>query len=169
MKPEIMYSFYETPAGWLGIGCTADAVVMLRITAAKPAYPDQPTALSDRTAAEVHEYLAGERRTFSVPVTIGGTAFRQACYRAVMQIPYGETRSYGEIAAAVGRPKAARAVGAAMAQNPLWLIVPCHRVCGADGSLTGYAGGLPLKQRLLQMELHEGRRQKGEAARRNHT
>lgn len=169
MKPEIMYSFYETPAGWLGIGCTAEAVVMLRITAAKPAYPDQPTALSDRTAAEVHEYLAGERRTFSVPVTIGGTVFRQACYRAVMQIPYGETRSYGEIAAAVGRPKAARAVGAAMAQNPLWLIVPCHRVCGADGSLTGYAGGLPLKQRLLQMELHEGRRQKGEAARRSHT
>jgi len=85
-----------------------------------------------------------------------------------MQIPYGETCSYGEIAAAVGRPKAARAVGAAMAQNPLWLIVPCHRVCGADGSLTGYAGGLPLKQRLLQMELHEGRRQEGEAARRSH-
>ena len=163
MKPEIMYSFYETPAGWLGIGCTADAVVMLRITAEKPAYPDQPTALSDRTAAEVREYLAGERRAFSVPVAISGTAFRQACYRAVMQIPYGE------IAATVGRPKAARAVGAAMAQNPLWLIVPCHRVCGADGSLTGYAGGLPLKQRLLQMELHEGRRQKGEAARRSHT
>ncbi len=145
MKPEIMYSFYETPAGWLGIGCTADAVVMLRITAEKPVYPDQPTALSDRTAAEVREYLA------------------------VMQIPYGETRSYSEIAAAVGRPKAARAVGATMAQNPLWLIVPCHRVCGADGSLTGYAGGLPLKQRLLQMELHEGRRQEGEAARRSHT
>lgn len=155
METELTYAYYETPAGWLGIGCTAETVRMLRLTTEKPAYPDQPTALSDRAAQEVREYLAGRRRTFSFPVTISGTAFRQACYCAVMQIPYGETRSYGEVAAMIGRPKAARAVGAAMAQNPLWLVVPCHRVCGADGSLTGYAGGLPLKQRLLKLEQSE--------------
>ena len=152
MDTDIRYAYYETAAGFLGIGCTENAVCMLRITAARPAYAHQPTALSDRAADEVRAYLAGERRTFSFPVVIGGTAFRQACWRAVMQIPYGETRSYDEIAAAIGRPHAARAVGAAMAQNPLRLVVPCHRVCGADGSLTGYAGGLSLKARLLQLE-----------------
>lgn len=148
---NVQFAYYETESGCIEIGTEADAVCILRF-AAKPQLPNRPTALSDRVAEEVLEYLAGVRKRFTVPVRIAGTPFRQMCYRAVQQIPYGETRTYGQIAAEIGSPNAARAVGAAMARNPVWLLVPCHRVLGANGALTGYAGGLALKQRLLQLE-----------------
>lgn len=149
---QTRYAYYETAAGLLEVGITEqDTVCVLRFAAA-PQFPHTPSALADRTAAEVRAYLAGTRKSFTVPVQITGTAFRQACYRAVQGIPYGETRTYGQIAAEIGVPKAARAVGAAMAQNPVWLLVPCHRVVGANGALTGYAGGLDLKAHLLHLE-----------------
>ena len=101
---------------------------------------------------QVEEYCAGERTAFEIERAATGSAFQHAVWEALMDIPFGETRSYGEIARAIGQPKAARGVGAANASNPIALIVPCHRVIGADGSLTGYGGGLPLKRALLAHE-----------------
>ncbi|PXX48764.1 methylated-DNA--[protein]-cysteine S-methyltransferase [Aquitalea magnusonii] len=103
-------------------------------------------------ARQLHEYERGERRSFDLPLAARGTAFQQQVWAALCCIPYGETMSYGELALALGKPGGARAVGRANATNPIALIVPCHRVLGADGSLTGYAGGLPLKSALLRFE-----------------
>jgi methylated-DNA-[protein]-cysteine S-methyltransferase len=101
---------------------------------------------------EVEEYCAGERTEFDIELAPQGTGFQRSVWDALLAIPYGETRSYGEVARAIGQPEAARGVGAANAANPIALIVPCHRVIGADGSLTGYGGGLPLKKALLAHE-----------------
>ncbi|NWK78937.1 methylated-DNA--[protein]-cysteine S-methyltransferase [Aquitalea sp. LB_tupeE] len=103
-------------------------------------------------ARQLHEYQRGERRSFTIPLAAHGTDFQQEVWAALCQIPYGQTMSYGELALALGKPGAARAVGRANATNPIALIVPCHRVLGADGSLTGYAGGLALKADLLRFE-----------------
>ncbi len=101
----------------------------------------------------LRRYLAGERVDFPQALDFtGGTPFQQQVWQALRRIPAGETRSYGWVAAAIGRPKAARAVGQAVGANPINIVVPCHRVVGSDGSLTGYGGGLPLKQRLLDLE-----------------
>jgi methylated-DNA-[protein]-cysteine S-methyltransferase len=114
-------------------------------------------ALHDEPAIEavrrqVLEYCAGERQVFDLDRAASGTAFQHSVWDALMTIPYGETRSYADIARQIGRPRAVRAVGRANAVNPIALIVPCHRVIGADGSLTGYGGGLALKQALLEHE-----------------
>ncbi|HET8696976.1 MAG TPA: methylated-DNA--[protein]-cysteine S-methyltransferase [Gammaproteobacteria bacterium] len=101
---------------------------------------------------QVKEYCAGKRTDFDLELAPRGTEFQQAVWKALLAIPYGETRSYGEIARAIGQPTAARGVGSANHSNPIALIVPCHRVIGADGSLTGYGGGLPLKRALLAHE-----------------
>ncbi len=101
---------------------------------------------------QLEEYFAGERREFELDLAPSGTPFQLSVWRALCAIPYGETASYGEIAAAVGQPGAARAVGGANNRNPIAIIVPCHRVIGASGSLTGYGGGLPRKRQLLALE-----------------
>lgn len=101
---------------------------------------------------QVREYAAGTRQVFELERAARGTAFQHAVWEALMEIPFGATASYGQIAHAIGRPKAARAVGLANANNPIALVVPCHRVIGANGSLTGYGGGLPLKRALLEHE-----------------
>ena len=103
-------------------------------------------------AAQIVEYLEGKRRRFDLALDLRGTAFQRAVWDALVAIPYAETRSYAEVARAIGRPHAVRAVGAANGANPLALVVPCHRVIAADGSLGGYGGGLGLKARLLAME-----------------
>jgi methylated-DNA-[protein]-cysteine S-methyltransferase len=105
-----------------------------------------------RAAQELKEYAAGERRRFTVPLDLEGTSFQQKVWQALRTIPYGETRSYGEIARQVGNPRAARAVGMANHENPIAVMVPCHRVIAGDGSLGGYAGGLAKKSRLLELE-----------------
>jgi methylated-DNA-[protein]-cysteine S-methyltransferase len=97
-------------------------------------------------------YFAGELRRFELPLEFVGTPFQQSVWRALLEIPYGETRSYGQLAQSIGLPAAVRAVGAANGANPLAIVVPCHRVIGASGKLVGYAGGLPLKRRLLALE-----------------
>ncbi len=108
----------------------------------------------NRAAIEqILEYLASERTHFDVPLDLRGTPFQRAVWDALLEIPYGENRSYADVARAVGRPKAQRAVGSANSANPVSLIVPCHRVIAADGSLGGYGGGKELKARLLAMEL----------------
>ncbi len=102
---------------------------------------------------EVNEYFSGKRRSFSVPLAAQGTVFQQRVWAALAVIPFGETRSYGQVAAALGNPGASRAIGRANATNPICLLVPCHRVIGADGSLTGFAFGQGIKRQLLA---HEG-------------
>ena len=100
------------------------------------------------------QYLDGQRASFDLPLDLdGGTAFQQAVWQALLQIPFGATTHYGAIGLQIGNPKAVRAVGAAVGRNPVSIIVPCHRVIGADGSLTGYAGGLDRKVALLELEL----------------
>ena len=104
-------------------------------------------------AGQLNEYFAGKRQHFNLPLRARGTEFQQSVWSALSAIPYGELRSYKDIAEAIGKPKAARAVGAANGRNPLPIVVPCHRVIGSNGTLTGFAGGLPLKTQLLT---HEG-------------
>lgn len=101
---------------------------------------------------QVEQYFCGTRKTFQVPLDPAGSEHQRRVWRALAGIPYGETRSYGDIAKAIGEPRAARAVGLAANQNPLVIVVPCHRVIGADGKLVGYAGGLPRKKALLALE-----------------
>ena len=103
-------------------------------------------------AAEIIEYLEGKRSAFELALDLRGTDFQLRVWRALLEIPYGQTRSYHEVARSIGRPRAVRAVGAANGANPLSLVVPCHRVIAADGRLGGYGGGLELKARLLAME-----------------
>ena len=102
--------------------------------------------------AQLAEYFGGRRRRFEVPTAPEGTAFQRAVWSALADVPWGETRSYGELAAAAGRPGAARAVGGAMNANPIAIVLPCHRVVGSDGALTGYGAGIERKRRLLELE-----------------
>jgi O-6-methylguanine DNA methyltransferase len=101
---------------------------------------------------ELEEYFAGQRRKFTFPLDLRGTDFQLACWRALQAIPYGETRTYADIARAVGKPNAFRAVGMANNRNPIAIVVPCHRLIASDGTLCGYGGGLDLKRRLLELE-----------------
>lgn len=102
--------------------------------------------------AQLEEYFAGRRQSFDLPLAPEGTAFQRIVWQALTRIPYGETTSYGEVARRIGKPQASRAVGLANGANPLPIIVPCHRVIGADGSLTGFGGGLDIKRKLLALE-----------------
>jgi O-6-methylguanine DNA methyltransferase len=102
--------------------------------------------------AELGEYFAGNRREFTFPLDLRGTDFQLACWNALLAIPYGETRSYGDIARTVGKPTGFRAVGMANNRNPIAIVVPCHRVIASDGTLCGYGGGLDLKRKLLELE-----------------
>lgn len=110
------------------------------------------SGLLDRARGQIQEYLAGTRREFDLPVDLAGTDFQRSVWDELMQIPYGKTISYKELARRIGRPEAVRAVGAAVGKNPLWVIVPCHRAVGAGGGLVGYAGGLWRKRWLLERE-----------------
>ncbi|MFH1942641.1 MAG: methylated-DNA--[protein]-cysteine S-methyltransferase, partial [bacterium] len=98
------------------------------------------------------EYFNGTRKVFSLPIDLRGTDFQKSVWEAVRKVPYGQTRSYGDIAKAIGNPRASRAVGAANGANPIPIIIPCHRIIGSDGSITGFGGGIPLKQKLLNLE-----------------
>lgn len=106
----------------------------------------------DKVCRQLDEYFAGRRQRFELPLAPQGTAFQQAVWQALLQIPFGQTSCYSALAAKIARPKAVRAVGAANGANPIAIIIPCHRVIGRDGSLTGYAGGLPRKALLLKLE-----------------
>lgn len=103
-------------------------------------------------AGQIEEYLKGRRKTFDIPLDLRGTDFQIAVWQALLKIPYGSTKSYSEVAKEINRPKAVRAVGSAIGANPVPIVVPCHRVIGKDGSLTGFAGGLNIKQQLLKIE-----------------
>jgi methylated-DNA-[protein]-cysteine S-methyltransferase len=116
-----------------------------------PGAPQHPVL--QQAALELQQYFAGQRQVFTLALDLsGGTAFQQAVWQGLRQLPFGGSCSYGELARRIGRPAAVRAVGAAVGRNPLGIILPCHRVLGANGSLTGYAGGLQRKTALLQLE-----------------
>ena len=104
------------------------------------------------TLQQLQQYFAGKRRQFDLPITPQGTTFQRLVWQELCKIPYGETASYGTIAQRIGKPKACRAVGMANSRNPIPIIIPCHRIIGKDGSLTGFGGGLPVKKQLLELE-----------------
>ncbi|HXK15263.1 MAG TPA: methylated-DNA--[protein]-cysteine S-methyltransferase [Gaiellaceae bacterium] len=142
----------ETPIGTLGLVGSDAGISSVRWSAKGLA--DESCAVLDDAAAQLDAYFAGELIEFDLPLDLDGTEFQRQCWLALATIPYGQTVSYGEQARRLGLgPDAARAVGAANGQNPLPLVLPCHRVIGADGSLTGFGGGLHLKRFLLE---HEG-------------
>ncbi|MNG72625.1 Methylated-DNA--protein-cysteine methyltransferase [compost metagenome] len=117
-----------------------------------PLHRDEHCPVLVETARQLNEYFAGTRRHFELAIDFAGTDFQRQVWAALLTIPFGETRSYGEIARQIGNPSAVRAVGAANGRNPISIIAPCHRVIGASGSLTGFAGGLQAKQYLLALE-----------------
>jgi methylated-DNA-[protein]-cysteine S-methyltransferase len=123
-----------------------------------PELAENPThAILLETERQLREYFAGNRESFSIPLDMRGTAFQQNVWKALLQIPFGQTRSYRDLAQQLGYPQAVRAVGAANGRNPLSIIVPCHRVIGASGKLTGFAGGLHTKAHLLELEARSTR------------
>jgi methylated-DNA-[protein]-cysteine S-methyltransferase len=145
----------KSPIGALTLVGSASALVALHLPGSGDAPPEAPlgkTPLLQRVADQLAEYFAGERRVFDCVLAAKGTAFQTLVWDALCEIPYGALRSYGDVARAIGRPAASRAVGAANGRNPIAIIVPCHRVIGSTGQLTGYGGGLPTKRWLLEHE-----------------
>ena len=139
----------------LTLHLTADDNSLLRLDfAAQPFLPASAAEnhILQKAVQELREYFQGRRQTFTVPIRFNGTKFQQQVWQALRQIPYGTTCSYKELAASISSPGASRAVGSACHRNPLCIVVPCHRVIGADGSLTGYAEGLDIKEYLLELE-----------------
>lgn len=122
----------------------------------EPMFENMENAILKKAAVQLEEYFKGKREKFDIKLDFNGTDFQKEVWNALLTIPFGETKSYGEIASQIGRPKAVRAVGAANGRNPVAIIAPCHRVIGADGSLTGFAGGLKAKETLLAIEQRVG-------------
>lgn len=145
--------YHRTPAGVLQL-CADDAGICGVYFGHRFQEGDLPgeNDLLRHAARELDEYFAGTRREFDLPVSLHGTAFQLRVWAALQQIPYGETRSYAQVAAMAGNPKACRAVGMANHRNPVSILVPCHRVIHADGGLGGYGGGLEIKKLLLELE-----------------
>jgi len=143
----------ESPVGQLRLVATDTALLRVEF-AGQHTSIGRPgkSALLQTVCDQLQEYFAGQRRAFSLPVAPQGTVFQRQVWAALQAIPFGSTRSYAEVAHAIGKPRAVRAVGAANARNPLPLVVPCHRVIGSNGRLTGFAGGLVNKQYLLALE-----------------
>ena len=153
--PTMNYHLLDTPIGTLRLLSSGTHLTALEFpnnhSTGDSAKQHMDKVLS-RCTQQLTQYFAGARTHFDLPLEATGTAFQQSVWSALTRIPYGEFRSYADIAAVIGRPKAVRAVGAANARNPIPIIVPCHRVIGSNGSLTGFAGGLAIKKELLTLE-----------------
>jgi len=147
----------ESPIGRIAITANGRGIIEIRFGARRkvstPRARDRTATHLRRACGQLREYFAGKRRRFTLPLDLsGGTSFQRRVWRACARIPYGEVRSYAELAAMADCPRGARAVGQGMGANPLPIVVPCHRVIRADGSLGGFGSGLPLKRRLLEWE-----------------
>jgi methylated-DNA-[protein]-cysteine S-methyltransferase len=150
-----LYDTIDTPIGELLLAGDGHALTAVHMDGTPgPGWQQDPGALRE-PSEQLRAYFAGELREFDLPLAPHGTPFQQEVWSALREIPYGSTISYGELAAAVGRPDAPRAVGAANGRNPIAVVIPCHRVIGASGALTGYGGGLPRKRLLLDLEAGE--------------
>src|SRR4051794_41150164 len=156
---KLSYKFVDSPVGKLKLVASAQGLVAILWEKDNPRRvrledlvenPQDP--ILNRTQAELKEYFAGNRTEFSVPLDMRGTPFQKQVWEALLGIPFGETRTYGQLAVQLGNPKATRAVGAANGRNPVAIISPCHRVIGFSGKLTGFAGGLDAKAHLLNLE-----------------
>lgn len=147
MHERLFYS----PAGLLTLRTEDEKLTAILFGDRRTGLPEDDPLL-DQVEAELREYFAGSRKKFALPVHVMGTDFQKKVWAALGEIPYGETTTYGEIAERIGRPGACRAVGAANHANPVPIVIPCHRVIGAGGRLTGYAGGLAVKSYLLELE-----------------
>jgi methylated-DNA-[protein]-cysteine S-methyltransferase len=148
-------AIHDSPVGKLTL--YSDGAALTGIEFEEPKYPLEPAPRGDDkiialTRRELDNYFAGKLKAFSVALSPSGTPFQQKVWMALRKIPYGATRSYGQQAQAIGSPNASRAVGLANGKNPIPIIVPCHRVIGASGSLTGFGGGIPRKKYLLDLE-----------------
>lgn len=151
------YCFLDTPIGELLLAGEDGALSMIGFPKGSMRREPEPDWIFNEkpladACAQLREYFAGERREFNLPLKLNGTEFQISVLEALQQIPYGETTSYGEIAKRIGRPRAVRAVGAANGRNPIPIVVPCHRVIGSTGDLTGFGGGLDTKEALLRLE-----------------
>jgi len=147
--------FYETEIGKIMIAENGTAITNLYFREKADVKDDitvKETDLLKEANRQLQEYFEGNRKSFDLPLDPSGTEFQMKCWKALQEIPYGETRSYGEIAKRIGNPKAPRAVGLSNNRNPISIFIPCHRVIGANGKLVGYAGGLNVKEYLLNME-----------------
>lgn len=144
-------AIYHSPVGDLELDYEDGAVTALK-KADAAAKGDAPNALTALVFRQLDEYFSGARKAFDFPYRLHGTPFQEKVWAALREIPYGETRSYKDIAEAIGQPKAFRAVGTANHANPILIAIPCHRVIGSNGSLVGYGGGLDMKKALLALE-----------------
>lgn len=148
-------AIYDSPIGPLTLASNGSALTQVEFDGGKyplPQFELGHDRIIDHTRRELDQYFAGKLRTFTVKVAPEGTEFQRKVWAALQTIPYGQTRSYAQQAQAIGAPKATRAVGAANGRNPIPVIIPCHRVIGANGSLTGFGGGMERKQILLELE-----------------
>ncbi|MCB8839211.1 methylated-DNA--[protein]-cysteine S-methyltransferase [Aurantimonas sp. VKM B-3413] len=157
MAPPLSYTYVESPIGLLLVAGDETALQVLKFPGGRGADGPQPGWRRDNgpfaeAARQIEAYFAGELRRFDLPLRFRGSPFQERVWHALADIPYGETRSYGEVAALIGAPEASRAVGLAAGRNPLPIVLPCHRVIGANGQLTGFGGGLPTKTFLLRLE-----------------
>jgi methylated-DNA-[protein]-cysteine S-methyltransferase len=157
-----IYSYFDSPIGPLLLSGDGVSLCGLHFSTGKMARGADPGWRRADNAfggikRQLEEYFGGQRKQFDIEMIMAGTPFQQSVWQALQEIPYGETASYADIAARIGNPKAVRAVGAANGCNPIAIVVPCHRVIGSNGSLTGFGGGLDTKQYLLQLEAnHSG-------------
>ncbi len=147
------FFMFDTPIGPMALSEEDGVLTRLYLpNTPTPRIMPRETPLLCRARDQILEYLDGERKSFDLPLCAAGTDFQQKVWTALREIPWGETRTYGQIAWQIGAHRASRAVGMVCRQNPLPILIPCHRVVGADGSLTGYAGGVELKKHLLELE-----------------
>jgi len=154
------YCYLDTPIGELLLAGDDDALAMIGFPKGSMRRNPEPDWIFNEqklatARRQLREYFDGARRDFDLPLKLSGTEFQVSVLKALQEIPYGETVSYGEIARRIGRPRAVRAVGAANGRNPLPIVVPCHRVIGATGDLTGFGGGLDTKEALLRLEAEQ--------------
>ncbi len=149
----INYTYVDTPIGAILVAGDENAIVEIHFAGAEPK-PDwtRDDAALREAANQLRAYFAGERQTFDLPLSPRGTQFQQSVWSALQQISYGETTTYSAIAYRIGKPAAVRAVGAANGANPIPIVIPCHRVIGASGAMTGFGGGIDVKRKLLGLE-----------------
>ncbi|WP_010630546.1 methylated-DNA--[protein]-cysteine S-methyltransferase [Sporolactobacillus vineae] len=167
VKEELLVSTVSSPVGLLTLAFYRDRLCHIDFGTAEdttaglihwakrnglPASVSDVSQAGEQAAEQLHDYFSGRRKTFDLDLLLIGTAFQKEVWKALAAIPYGETRTYKDVAVAVGRPKAIRAVGGANHRNPLPIVIPCHRVIGTNGALVGYGGGLDRKKRLLELE-----------------
>jgi len=145
-------TYYHSPLGWIEIQASQDAVTSLVFCDGQKNDAGNDSPVLAECVCQLDEYFSGQRTCFDIPVSQKGTEFQQSVWTVLTDIPYGKTVSYGDVAKMLNNPKSVRAVGAANGQNKVWIIVPCHRVIGANGSLTGYAGGIERKKWLIDHE-----------------